>query len=265
MAELSTDVPIVLVIDADAATSRLAALYLEAFPFEVRRYATLEAVFPLQDAGRTLLVLLNVSLPASTGAPLLKNLHSELPGVPFFGLEDPGFSNADSESDSSQSEVNLEGILKKPLDADAFFKALDYSERIEKETVMTSESNPASPANPLAPHLLQGMIDFLEEMGMGDDLAIKLAQSFLERGPEYVEEIRAKHSQEDYDGMDAPAHAMKGMSGNLRFHALTELSDQIRTMSKSTERSGLQELVNQLRDEYTKVEIALREHWTELA
>ncbi len=261
MAELSSAVPIVLVIDADAATSRLAALYLEAFPFEVRRYSTLDAVFPLQDAGRTLLVLLNASLPAGAEAPLLENLHSELPGVPFFGLEDPGFSNADSENESAQSAVNLEGFLKKPLNADAFFKALDYSERIEKEADMANESDPASLADPLAYHPLMGMIAFLDEMGMEDDLAMKLAQSFLERGPEYIEELRAKLGQEDYDGMDAPAHAMKGMSGNLRFHALTQLSDQIRTLAKTNEPAGLQELVNQLRAEYAKVENALREHW----
>lgn len=261
MAELSSPVPIVLVIDADMATSRLASLYLEAFPYEVRCYSVLDAVFPLADASRTMLVLLNASFPTGPEASLLQNLHSELPGVPFFGMEDPGFSKADSETESPRTDATFAGFLNKPLDADAFFKVLDYSERIGKEASIAIRSDPASPANPSVSHPLAGMMAFLEEMGMGDNLARQLAESFVERGPEYIGDLDAKLSQKDYEGMDAPAHAMKGMSGNLRFHDLTQLSERIRILLQRNDTSSLQELVDQLKAEYAKVETALREHW----
>jgi HPt (histidine-containing phosphotransfer) domain-containing protein len=100
----------------------------------------------------------------------------------------------------------------------------------------------------------------IRELEMDAATVIDLCQSFLERGEQYLRDLRAAAEPRDDATLDRVAHGFKGMAGNLRFRRMTELSDRLRKAAQARSDDPAP-LIRDLAAEFDALRKVLEERW----
>ncbi|MCD6129423.1 MAG: Hpt domain-containing protein [Deltaproteobacteria bacterium] len=89
------------------------------------------------------------------------------------------------------------------------------------------------------------------EMVDGDKEFLKeLVELFKKDCSEKLEEISSAIQKKDFKTIDEVAHSLKGASGNLGLMRIYELSFEIEKMGKETKSEGIEEIYEQLKEEF---------------
>jgi HPt (histidine-containing phosphotransfer) domain-containing protein len=142
----------------------------------------------------------------------------------------------------------LRQVLRKPVRADDLLAALDALRA------------PAGAAPGGAEASLAGFDAMIRELEMDAATVIDLCQSFLARGAQYLQDLRAAADPRDDATLDRIAHGLKGMAGNLRFRRMTELSDRLRQAAKARSDDPAP-LIQDLSTEFEALRTMLEERW----
>ncbi|MBI3993304.1 MAG: Hpt domain-containing protein [Candidatus Lambdaproteobacteria bacterium] len=79
---------------------------------------------------------------------------------------------------------------------------------------------------------LEGMHGLFAETGLDEAAARDLQRSFIARGEEYLSTMQAELDQGDLAALLVTCHAMKGMTGNMRFAQLRQTCESLEAAGK---------------------------------
>ncbi len=99
---------------------------------------------------------------------------------------------------------------------------------------------------------------FAEMRELMDDAMGEFIETYLGNSPKLIEKIQEGLENNDADLIYQNAHQLKGGSGSIGALKVTELSMKIESIGKAGSTKGVEDLLNDLRSEYTKVAEALK-------
>lgn len=254
---------LVLGVEPDAVTRALVALYLEPYGYEVRlSEGVADALKLLPEARATLFVCSEWALAQASGAER-ERLRDAVAEVPVVALLEPG-----AVTDWTREWKGVFERLSKPLRADALLSALEGRRRGKGAVPRPGLAGRAGP-KPLggnaqgdaAESILGGFERFIAEVELDAEIVEQLVASFLERSPQYLEDIATGLDTGDLMGVDRAAHTIKGMVGNMHLPGLVELSDRLRLAAKASDAPTARLTLGGLRAAFEEVNTALRARW----
>ncbi len=92
------------------------------------------------------------------------------------------------------------------------------------------------------------------EKSSGRQIFTKTLEKFFKNSPKYIKAMELALESKDYDSLGFNAHTFKGTTGFMGAMRLSKLCFQMETKAKNRERQGLKELLDQIKEEYSKVE-----------
>ena len=108
---------------------------------------------------------------------------------------------------------------------------------------------------------LEGFRSLIEQLGLDQDMVADLATSFIDRGVEYLEELKDAIRENDRDAMDRISHSMKGMVGNMQFIELFELNELFREQLNSGPDHSFDENLQKMEEVFQGIRNALEATW----
>ncbi len=225
-------------LDPDPVTRRLIELYLTPLGYELHWIASAED-WPGKQGAATAFLLAATAAPAADRAAL-DAFAVRLGAVPLLGMA------GDVRRFPPGSVPHpVRRVLRKPVRADELLAALESLQ----------------PQAPLAAALDSPLVEFeamVKELEMDAATAADLCQSFVQRGDQYLKELRAAAQPRDDVALDRAAHGFKGMAGNLRFRRVTDLADRLRRAAKAHD-GDPPALIRELGTEFDVVRKALEQ------
>jgi histidine phosphotransfer protein HptB len=104
----------------------------------------------------------------------------------------------------------------------------------------------------------QETIDTL--IGMtGEDFIQELVEAYLEDSPQLFGQMRLALANKDAEAFRRAAHSLKTSSASLGALQFSEQARELEMLGKNNQLSGAEASVDALEDEYSEVEIALKE------
>ena len=207
--------PVVLVTD-DAPDNR----YLVRRMLDGRGYRLLEATngdeaIAQFDAGRVSLMLLDMSMPGRDGFSTARAIRSRDRGatVPIVALT--GY--ADAEDRQKCLDAGCTGYLTKPVRKEALIQAVDAA-------IGTSEAAPASEPQRAAPEMEERI--GAETVMIDPDIA-DLVPGFISGRRADAERLRTLASRNDFDGVRAMGHNLKGTGAGYGFDEVSRIGREL--------------------------------------
>lgn len=108
---------------------------------------------------------------------------------------------------------------------------------------------------------LEGFQTLIDEMGLEQEMVIDLAESFIDRGSEYITDLKFATRENDLDAMDRISHTMKGMVGNLRFSDLFMHIEQFRNHIKSEANHSWEGDLEKMEESFNIIRDTLKATW----
>ena len=160
-------------------------------------------------------------------------------------------------------DFQLDGNLSKPLKPSALLAALsgNADEFSPQGPTAAGVAPPQEGAFGEVGGILEGFESLIAEMDMDRSMIDELTLSYISRGEEYLEHLG--HALNDWDepGLDRISHAMKGMSGNLRFFEMTGICERFHQAAKEGNRVSGEKIFKELEGEYRRVRSAIKAKW----
>jgi CheY-like chemotaxis protein/HPt (histidine-containing phosphotransfer) domain-containing protein len=167
--------------------------------------------------------------------------------VPIIALT----ASAEESDRESCLAAGMDAHLAKPVRATDLARTLQHW----AGTAGSQQKEPPMTDRPIDPEVLAA----LKELG-GDDPSIfhELVDLFLSDTPERMRGLEEAHASGDVGAIEAAAHALKSSCGNLGAMQLYEMFRDIESCGRSGDVESVSSLIPQVRDEFGRVEEALR-------
>jgi CheY-like chemotaxis protein len=107
-------------------------------------------------------------------------------------------------------QAGMDDYVTKPIQVDQLFVAI---ERVVGSSCVSVNKKPAMQATDETPILAEN--ELLERVGHDISILKLLVSLFLEDAPKRVDEIRAAIDQQNIEKLNAAAHSLKGLAGNI--------------------------------------------------
>lgn len=250
----------VIAVEPDAVTRRLLALYLEPRQVVLHLLEFSADLAKLPSVPPADLVLINRNLLEVQKPQHLRELWKRCKGIPIYALADPP-ANGQAEP----AAFPIAGEIVKPVKPAAVLSALGLEhglmagEGAPTGDAVTEGSGVSSPSG--AAGSLQGFLNLINQMEMNREMIDDLATSFISRGEEYLAGMESALATGALEEVGRLSHAMKGMSGNLRFDALVEMNERMILASKNGDLETGTLILPQMKQEFEQLRQGIRERW----
>ncbi len=251
--------PLVIAVDPDAVTRGLLALYLEAEGMRLAAAATTEELPPPGAEPR--LVLVSAEVLQALAPAQVERLRRAAGNAPVHVLLED-----DDAAPPASPPLPLAGSIAKPVRAEELFHALPPHDPAAPDAATPDAATPDAPGDgrssqPPVEEELQGLQGLIHEMGMDRGLIDELTRSFVERGQLYLDGLEGALGRSDGEEVDRIAHTLKGMSGNLRFLALSDLSERVRLAAVHGDLETAAGILPGLQDHFHRLCAAIERRW----
>jgi CheY-like chemotaxis protein len=178
------------------------------------------------------LILMDCQMPVTDGyaaAASIRSLPSPNGMAPIIALS----ANASADDEAKCLLAGMNGYLAKPVMLKELLDLIGHVAGSQHE-------NPEKPD-----HYRASVQSLIREMRFTEKEAHKLLFEFLRAAPEVLQKIEQALAEGRFSDVSALAHQLKGVSGNLRLHALHAAS--IRLENALKQNSGVVEAVDVMR------------------
>jgi PAS domain S-box-containing protein len=150
-------------------------------------------------------------------------------------------------------EAGMDDYISKPVQPEALLEAVarwtsDRDDEIPQPVVVEVEETADSPLN------LNRLKELQSVLGEPDGFLQELIDIFLSEVPKRLESIEQALQSGDAEGVQAAAHTLKGMAGNLGADQLTQLSSLLEQAGINGELDECAELFEEVRVEFQKLQ-----------
>lgn len=238
-------------VDPDAVTRSLVALYLEPHGYHVQLAGTVTQAIQALAGPQVDAFLCSESALVAALLREREHLREALGAVPVVVLLEPGVP-----AELTRSWNGVREHLTKPLNGVALLAVLQGRafRRGAGAPVLSSVGG-------IGDGLLAGFDGLVAETEMDEALARDLALSFVQRAPTCLTELAEALRVGDLEWADRTAHAMKGMSGNLRFHTLVAATERLRAAARQGDAQAASEELAALEVAYNELDVLIRARW----
>lgn len=247
MPELSTESPHVIIDGHDARVTgrvllaednpdnqRLVSMYLKKLGAEVVIAKNGKEAIEKTEKEHFNLILMDMQMPVMNGVDATKRLREMNYKQPIVALT----ANAMKEDIDTCIDAGCNDFIKKPISQNEFMQHITKYLPLVKDSV--KQTTP----------MVSSLLDEEPEM-------LDLIQRFVDRLPQYINDIQESDKSENWDKLNESIHTLKGTSGNYGFDELYKLTQDIEFELTKQNYEGVHAKISMLDNMHERIKLGV--------